>query len=84
MKGKRFSVEQIVAVLKQAEMGVPVAEFDPSGRNHRTDVVSLEEAITSSDASRRSGCSSYCGWTRGICNASCTSISICVLRSTCS
>ena len=26
MKGKRFSVEQIVAVLKQAEVGVPVAE----------------------------------------------------------
>lgn len=26
MKGKRFSVEQIVEVLKQAEVGVPVAE----------------------------------------------------------
>jgi putative transposase len=26
MKKKRFSVEQIVAVLKQAELGVPVAE----------------------------------------------------------
>ncbi len=26
MKKKRFSVEQIVAVLKQAEVGVPVAE----------------------------------------------------------
>lgn len=26
MKRKRFSVEQIVAVLKQAEIGVPVAE----------------------------------------------------------
>ena len=27
MKRKRFSVEQIVAVLKQAEVGVPVAEL---------------------------------------------------------
>lgn len=27
MKRKRFSVEQIVAVLKQAELGVPVAEL---------------------------------------------------------
>jgi putative transposase len=27
MKRKRFSVEQIVAVLKQAELGMPVAEI---------------------------------------------------------
>ena len=27
MKGKRFSVEQIVGVLKQAEVGVPIAEL---------------------------------------------------------
>ena len=27
MKRKRFSVEQIVAVLKQAEVGVPVAKL---------------------------------------------------------
>ena len=27
MKGKRFSVEQIVAVLKQAELGMPVADL---------------------------------------------------------
>ena len=27
MKRKRYSVEQIVAVLKQAEMGLPVAEL---------------------------------------------------------
>ena len=27
MKRKRFSVEQIVAVLKQAEVGVPVAQL---------------------------------------------------------
>ena len=27
MKKKRFSVEQIVAVVKQAEVGVPVAEL---------------------------------------------------------
>ena len=29
MKQKRFSVEQIVAVLKQAEPGVPLAELLP-------------------------------------------------------
>jgi putative transposase len=27
MKGKRFSVEQIVAILKQAELGMPVADI---------------------------------------------------------
>ena len=27
MKRKRFSIEQIVAVLKQAELGLPVAEL---------------------------------------------------------
>jgi putative transposase len=27
VKRKRFSVEQIVAVLKQAELGIPVAEL---------------------------------------------------------
>jgi putative transposase len=27
MKRKRFSVEQIVAILKQSEVGVPVAEL---------------------------------------------------------
>ncbi len=27
MKRKRFSVEQMVAVLKQAELGLPVAEL---------------------------------------------------------
>jgi putative transposase len=27
MKRKRFSVEQIVAVLKEAELGLPVAEL---------------------------------------------------------
>jgi putative transposase len=27
VKKKRFSVEQIVAILKQAEMGIPIAEL---------------------------------------------------------
>ncbi len=27
MKRKRFSLEQIVAVLKQAELGIPVADL---------------------------------------------------------
>jgi putative transposase len=31
MKKKRFSVEQIVSVLKQAELGVPVAEVSGRG-----------------------------------------------------
>jgi hypothetical protein len=31
MKKKRFSVEQIVGVLKQAEVGVPVAELIRKG-----------------------------------------------------
>jgi len=35
-----FTVEQIVAVLKQAEAGVPLAELD-----FRTDLLPLEEAI---------------------------------------
>lgn len=30
MKRKRFSVEQIVAILKQAEVGVPVVELCPA------------------------------------------------------
>src|SRR5450432_992065 len=29
MKRKRFSVEQIVAVVKQAELGLPVADWEP-------------------------------------------------------
>lgn len=40
MKKKRFSVEQIVGVLKQAEVGVPVAEVirkaGISGQAHST------------------------------------------------
>jgi putative transposase len=39
MKRKRFSVEQIVAVLKQAE------RMYPAGRHFGTDVLPLEEAI---------------------------------------
>ncbi len=35
MKRKRFSVEQIVAVLKQAELGMPVAHSQ-SERSRRT------------------------------------------------
>jgi hypothetical protein len=45
MKRKRFSVERILALLKQAGMGMPVAELIPPGRDQRTDVLSLEEAI---------------------------------------
>jgi hypothetical protein len=41
VKRKRFSVEPIVAVLKQAEVGVPVAELG----DQRADAVSMEEAV---------------------------------------
>lgn len=40
MKTKRFSVEQIVACLKQAELGMPVAD-----RDFGADVLPLEEAV---------------------------------------
>jgi len=33
MKKKRFTVEQIVGVLKQAQVNVPVAEGYPEGRD---------------------------------------------------
>jgi hypothetical protein len=40
VRRKRFSVEQIVAVLKQAEVGVPVVEVtcppNPQGRSYDT------------------------------------------------
>ncbi len=36
MKRKRFSVEQNVAVLKQAEVGVPVAEIRQVGITEQT------------------------------------------------
>ena len=38
MKKKRFSIEQIVAVLKQAELGMPVADLirQVGSRNRRS------------------------------------------------
>ena len=48
MKRKRFSVEQIVAVVKQAELGLPVAASSARSAS-RTNFLSLEEGI------RRSG-----------------------------
>jgi putative transposase len=45
VKKKRFSVEQIVAVLKQAELGVPVAEVIRKVGIRRADFLSLEEAV---------------------------------------
>ena len=44
VKRKRFSVEQIVAVLKQAELGMPVGA-DAPGWNLGADVLSVEEAV---------------------------------------
>ena len=45
MKRKRFSVEQIVAIVKQAEMGAACAGVNPARGDQRADVLSLEEAI---------------------------------------
>lgn len=42
---KKFSVEQIVSLLKQSEVGVPVAELDPQGRYQRARVLSLEGEV---------------------------------------
>ena len=44
MKRKRFSVEQIVAVLKQVELGFGCG-FDPPGRHFRADFLPMEEAV---------------------------------------
>lgn len=48
MKKKRLAVEQIVAVLKQTEMGAG-GERDPADRHFGGDVLSLEEAGLQSD-----------------------------------
>ena len=45
MKKPRYSVEQIVAILKQAELGMPVADLVRKLGISDTDVLSLEEAI---------------------------------------
>ena len=45
MKRKRFSVEQIAAVLKQAEISVTGCGTDSASGDHGADPVSLEEAV---------------------------------------
>ena len=45
VKRKRFSVEQIVAVLKQVEVGSASGGTDPAGGDQRADAVSVEEAV---------------------------------------
>ena len=45
MKKKRFTVEQIVGVLKQAQVGVPVAEVNPEGWDQRADVLPMEGEV---------------------------------------
>lgn len=45
MKKPRYSVEQIVAILKQAELGMPVADLVRKLGISDADVLSLEEAI---------------------------------------
>jgi hypothetical protein len=61
VKQKRFNVEQIVAVLKQVEAGVPLVELIPGG-NLRTDLLLMEEAVCG--AGGRSGSSALTA-TRG-------------------
>ena len=41
MRRKRFSLEQMVAVLKQAEVGVPTGGLSDSEESRRTEVVWL-------------------------------------------
>jgi len=41
----RFSVEQIVTILKQAEVGVPVADLVRPSGDLGTDILSLKEAV---------------------------------------
>ena len=54
MRRKRFSVDRILAVLRQAEMGGASGSADPSGGDHRRDSESLEEALEG--AGRRTRC----------------------------
>ena len=42
---KKFSVEQILSVLKQAEVGVPIAKLIRKGRDQRADVLSLKVEV---------------------------------------
>lgn len=45
MKKKRFSIEQIVAVLKQAEIGMPVADLIRQMGISEQTILSLEETV---------------------------------------
>ncbi len=45
MKRKRISVEQIIAVLRQAELGALVGEIVRKPRDFRADILPLEEEI---------------------------------------
>ena len=42
MRNKRFSVEQMIAGLKQAQVGCCCGGGDPQGRDQRTDFLSME------------------------------------------
>ncbi len=45
MRKKRLSVEQVVAVLKQAELGLPGGRGDPQDGHHRVHLLSLWTAL---------------------------------------
>jgi hypothetical protein len=45
MKRMRLSIEQIVSIVKQAEMEMAGAGVDPAGGDQRADLLSLVEAV---------------------------------------
>lgn len=45
MRRKRFRVEQMIGALKQAEVGVPVAESDSEVRDQRAGVLPMESKV---------------------------------------
>jgi hypothetical protein len=45
MKKKRFGVEQIAGVLKQAEVGVPGGGTDSKSGHQRTDLLPMEGEV---------------------------------------
>ena len=45
MPKRKFSVEQIVAVLKQVEVGVAIRGVDPEGGDHGADILPLEGEV---------------------------------------
>ena len=45
MRKKRFSVEQMVGIMKHAEVGVPIGELVRPRGDFRADILAVEEAV---------------------------------------